>query len=173
MLAGHVDHHGTLKTKDCQSDNFAVTEGTVTKDCQSDHFVVTDGNVSCHGDNFRRHEWRRNCQIDHLLFSVRIDWQWFILIHYRLNKMADILHTTFSNGFSSRRIVTLLSKLLNLYYQGRICNKSLFVYVMVRCHAITPTNDNPIHKDMYMCYQATWNDFHHQLFQILKWISRH
>ena len=41
-----------------------------TKDRQFDNIVVTGGTVSGHKNNFRCHHWRRNCQIDHLWFSV-------------------------------------------------------------------------------------------------------
>ena len=43
-----------------------------TKGCQFDNFVVTGGTVSCRNDNLRCHQWRRSCQIDNFLFSVKI-----------------------------------------------------------------------------------------------------
>ena len=44
-----------------------------TKDCQFDNFVATGGTLSCHYDNLQWHQWRQNCQksqIDDPLFSV-------------------------------------------------------------------------------------------------------
>ena len=43
-----------------------------TKDPQFDKFVVTGGTVICHNDNLQCHQWWQCCQIDDLLFSVKI-----------------------------------------------------------------------------------------------------
>ena len=43
-----------------------------TKECQFDNFVVTGGTVSFHYDNLRYHQSRQKLQIGDLLFSVLV-----------------------------------------------------------------------------------------------------
>ena len=45
------------------------TKSLKTKCRQFDNFVVT---VSCHNDNLRCHQLRQSCQIDDLLFSMKL-----------------------------------------------------------------------------------------------------
>ena len=41
-----------------------------TKDHQSDNFTITNGTVCYHYDNLRGHQWWQNSQFDNILFLV-------------------------------------------------------------------------------------------------------
>ena len=84
-----------------------------TKDRQFDNVVITGGTVICHKGNLWCPQWRQNCQIDDLLFSVFL---WFpitnITLTHKLLEIhgwvistaaVEVLVIFYNQSFNSRR----------------------------------------------------------------------
>ena len=104
---------------------------TENKNCQFDNSVVTGGTVSCHYDNLRCHQSQQSCQIDDLLFSLKIiD-----------NTFADIYSCILLNMKLCIFMLILIS--VKFIFKGTIDNK--WTLFQNRHQAIAWANDDPFH----------------------------
>ena len=74
------------------------------------------------------------------------------LTQWGLNKMADILQTTFSNAFSWKKISVFWFKFLWSSFQGLLTISQCWFskwMLPVKCQAITWTNVDPVYRCIY------------------------